>query len=172
MVEQTSGLATFGINGKILLAQLINFLVVLFVLKRFAWGPIVKRLDMRAKKIEDGMNDAQEAAKRLASADIERASLLAATKSEAAAIVEKARLDAEAMRVELVAKAKGDVERVVMSGKAQLKAEQEAMKAELKRDVAEFAIEAAKKILAEGVDKASSERLSSEMVVAWAKKKV
>lgn len=173
MSEPTAGgLATFGIDGKILLAQLVNFLVVLFVLKRFAWGPIVQRLDMRSKKIEEGMKDAEEAAKRLKSADAERASVLAATKAEAAKVVEAARADAEAARAELVGRAKDDVERVVVSGKAQLKAEQEAMKSELKREVAEFAVEAAKRILAEGVDKASSERLASEMVVAWAKKEV
>ncbi|TAK03704.1 ATP synthase F0 subunit B [Patescibacteria group bacterium] len=172
MSEPTGGLATFGIDGRILLAQLINFLVVLFVLKRFAWGPIAARLDARSKKIEEGMKDAEEAAKRLKSADAERASMLSATRSEASAIVEKARADSEAMRAELIARAKGDVERVVMGGKAQLKAEQEAMKAELKRDVAEFAVEAARRILAEGVSKESSERLSSEMVVAWARKEV
>lgn len=172
MSEPTGGLATFGLDGKIFLAQLVNFLVVLFVLKRFAWGPIVQRLEMRAKKIEEGMKDAEEAAKRLKSADAERAGTVAAAKAEAAKVIEAARSDAEAVRAELVAKAKGDVERVVVSGKAQLKAEQAAMKEELKREVAEFAVEAAKKILAEGVDMAASERLSSEMVVAWAKKGV
>jgi F-type H+-transporting ATPase subunit b len=172
MSEPTGGLATFGLDGKIFFAQLANFLVVLFVLKRFAWGPIVQRLEMRSKKIEEGMKDAEEAARRLKSADAERSAALAATKAEAARIVDQARADAEAMRIELVGKAKGEVERVVVAGKAQLKAEQEAMKTEFKREVAEFAVEAAKKILAEGVDKASSERLSSEMVVAWAKKDV
>ncbi|OGL66460.1 ATP synthase F0 subunit B [Candidatus Uhrbacteria bacterium RIFCSPHIGHO2_01_FULL_63_20] len=169
MPEETSGLATFGINGKILIAQLVNFLVVLFVLKRYAWGPIVKRLDERTKKVETGMKDAEEAAKRLESAAAERKAVLATAKAEAAALIERARADAEVAREELVAKAKSEVERVVASGKGQLKLEQEAMKSELTREVALFAVEAAKKILKEGVDEKTSEKLASELVGAWAK---
>ena len=58
-------LSNLGINGKLLLAQIVNFFILLYILKRFAYKPILKVLDDRKEKIEKGLRDAENAKDKL-----------------------------------------------------------------------------------------------------------
>ena len=79
-------LTTFGINWKLLLAQGFNFAVVLLVLWKFLYQPVLKMLDERRAAIEKGVKDAAAASEKLANAD-----------SEGREIVTKASQAAESM---------------------------------------------------------------------------
>jgi F-type H+-transporting ATPase subunit b len=171
MAEPTGGLATFGLDWHIFLAQLANFAVVLFVLWKWAYTPLLKALEARGKRVEDSLKKADEIDHRLKQVEAERAGTIADAKAQAASVLEKARADAEAMRAEALAKAKDEVAKVVAHGKAQLKADQEAMKRDLQREVAELAVMAATKIAGANMESKSSEAMATEMVVAWAGEK-
>ena len=170
MAEPTGGLATFGLDWKIFLAQLANFAVVLFVLWKWAYTPLLKALDQRGKRVEESLKKADEIDARLKQVEAERSGTIASARAEAAMLLEKARTDAEAVRAEALAKAKDEVAKVVAHGKAQLKAEQESMKRELRREVAELAVSAATKIAGTNMESKASEAMATEMVVAWAGK--
>ena len=58
-------LTKLGIDLKLLVAQIVNFLILLLVLYKFAYGPIVAMLEKRQKKIEKGLKEAEEAHKKL-----------------------------------------------------------------------------------------------------------
>lgn len=99
-------LHNFGIEPTLLLAQIVNFLIILFLLKKFFFGPIVKVLNDRKTRIEESLKNADliEAKLQKTEADsaeiIENASrqaqiLLTNAKSEAQAITDKARQDAK-----------------------------------------------------------------------------
>ena len=60
--EEVEGISKLGINIPGLIAQLVNFLILLVVLKIFLWGPILKVLDERKRRIEEGLNRAEQAA--------------------------------------------------------------------------------------------------------------
>jgi F-type H+-transporting ATPase subunit b len=62
-------LEKLGIHWQLLLAQIINFLVILFVLKKTVYGPLVKMLNERRAKVEQGIRDADRAAEQLKDAD-------------------------------------------------------------------------------------------------------
>lgn len=164
VVEETGALGTLGIDGGIFVAQLVNFLVVLLVLWKFAYKPIMKMLDQRSERIEKSMKDAEHVEKRVAALEDERKQVVTEARVEAAKVMETARTDAEAMKTEMVEKAKREVERVVVNGKAQLKADQEAMMREARKELAAIAVAAAKKILADGVDEKKSASLAEEVV--------
>lgn len=55
----------FGINPILLAAQVVNFLILLFILKKFMYKPILKVLDARKQKIEDSLKNAEELERRL-----------------------------------------------------------------------------------------------------------
>lgn len=162
--EETGALGTLGIDGGIFVAQLVNFLVVLLVLWKFAYKPIVKMLDQRSECIEKSIKDAEHVEKRVAALEDERKEIVAEARAEAAKVMELARTDAEAMKTDMVEKAKREVERVVVNGKAQLKADQEAMMREARKELVEIAVSAAKRILADGVDEKKSASLAEEVV--------
>ncbi|MBM3256029.1 MAG: F0F1 ATP synthase subunit B [Candidatus Moranbacteria bacterium] len=62
-------LGKLGINGKILLAQVVNFFLLLYVLKRFLYGPLLRILQERENKIKRGLEDAEKAQKKFEEAD-------------------------------------------------------------------------------------------------------
>lgn len=164
VAQATGGIATLGINGKIFIAQLINFLIVLFVLKKWAFGPIVKILEARSERVEKSVKDAEAIEQRLLTLDAERAEILRTTKGEAEKLLAGAAIDAETRKVDMVEKAKREVERVIMQGKGHLKAEKEAMLIEVRKEIVDIAVSAVKKILQETVDEKKSKSLAEEVV--------
>lgn len=162
--EHTGGLGTLGIDGGIFIAQLVNFLVVLLVLWKFAYKPIMKMLDERTERIEKSMKDADHVEKRVAALEDERKAVINEARAEAGKVMELARADAEAMKTDMIEKAKREVERVVVHGKAQLKNEQESMMRELRKEIADIAVSVARKILSEGVDDKKAASLAEEVV--------
>jgi len=163
-VEATGGLGMLGINLKIFIAQLINFVVVLLVLWKWVYQPLVKLLDDRASRIEKSMKQTQEIEERLAKSEKEQKHILVQARGEAASVLEQARTDAENRKKELIDCAKQEVQRVVTQGKEQLKAEKVTMIKEAKSEIVEIAIAAAEKILKESVDQKSSQKFAQEVV--------
>lgn len=163
-VEASGGLGTLGINLKIFIAQLVNFLVVLLVLWKWAYRPIVKTLESRRERVEKSLKDAEAIEVRLSTLEQERKTVIAQANVEATALIEKAREDAEARDRETVEKARREVERVVAQGKGQLKNEKEAMLREARKEMVEIALEAVRKILKQTVDEKKSKSLAEEVV--------
>lgn len=162
--EAKSGLGTLGIDANIFIAQLVNFLIVLLVLWKFAYKPLLKMLDARSERIEKSLKDAAHVEARVAALEDERKQVINEARAEATKVMDLARIDAEAMKTDMVEKAKREVERVVVHGKAQLKGEQEAMMREARKELIDIAVSAAKKILTEGVDEKKATSLAEEVV--------
>jgi F-type H+-transporting ATPase subunit b len=80
-------LANLGIDWKLLVAQVVNFAVVLLVLKRFAYQPMLKLLDERTAKIEKGLADAENAGKKLSEIEIQEKAILMEARTEAKRIL-------------------------------------------------------------------------------------
>lgn len=162
--ESIGGLGTLGINLKIFLAQLFNFVIVLLVLWKWAYKPIVKLLEERQEKIERGVKQAQDVEKRVQDLERERHEVMTAAKLQAAKVLEDVRVNADERKRELLAKAKEEVKRVIAQGKAQLEAQKGQMIQEAREEIAAIAVEAARKILAEGVDEKKATKLAEHVI--------
>ena len=162
--ESVGGLGTLGINLKIFIAQLVNFTVVLLVLWKFAYKPIVRLLEQRQEKIERGVKQAEEVEKRVQELEQEQKSVITAAKAEASKILEEVRVTAEERKKELLAKAKEEVKSVVEQGKIQLEAQKMQMLVEVREEIAALAVEAARKILEDGVDEKKAMKLATEVI--------
>jgi F-type H+-transporting ATPase subunit b len=140
------------INPGLTLWAAITFLVLLLVLSKFAWGPIVKMLDEREKTIHGAIESAKkeraEAEKLLAS---QKASLAQASR-EAAELAKRNQDEVEKLRVELTAKARKEAEELVASARKQIIEEKTKAAAELRGMVADLAIEAAGKLVKASLD--------------------
>lgn len=142
----------FGINGKIILAQIINFAVLLFILNKIGYGPIKKFVEERTAKIEEGVKNAEEATKALAQAKTEQESILVAARKEAAQIIETAQAKAKEQGAAQLEKAKQEVANVVAQGKATLESDRQKMMDEVKADVISMVVESTKQVLGGAVD--------------------
>lgn len=164
VVESTGGIGMLGINAKIFLAQLVNFVIVLLVLWRWAYRPIIALLDERSKRIEKSVQQAKEIEARFVSTQAEQEKLIASAKGESAVLVEHARAQSEKQKNKMTAAAKEEVKKVVAQGKVQLQNEKAAMIQEAKTELVELAVAAASKILQEHVDEKKAQKLAQEVL--------
>lgn len=166
--EEASGIAgvagTFGLRGDLFVAQLVNFLLILLVLWRFAYRPILAALDEREKKIAKSIHDAEEVTKRLAEAEKEKGEILRLAREEADAFARKSLEETQARKTEMVAAAKQEVEQVIAQGKVQLAEEHEAMMVAMRKEIVEITIAAATKVLGEAITEKKSQSLAEEVV--------
>ena len=92
----------FGIDWKLLIAQAINFFILLFLLKKFAYGPILKILRKRKEEIEGGLKASKEAKERLERAEELKEETLQKARGEALSIVGQAEKTAKIRQEEIV----------------------------------------------------------------------
>ncbi len=88
--DSTSGLGALGVDGKSFLIQLITFVLAFFVLKKYAFKPILKMLDERRKTIESGVNLGDQMKKDQAALQSRMAETLAKARAEADGIIANA----------------------------------------------------------------------------------
>ncbi len=142
----------------------ISFLLLLFVLSKYAWGPITAALTEREQTIETSLTRAEKAlaeAKQLA-ADNEKARREA--ELEAQRIMRDAREAAEASRAEQVDKTRQQIRQMQAQAESEIEREKQQALAELRAEVADLAILAAEKILHENLDAGRQKKLVQDFI--------
>lgn len=134
-----------------MLAQLVNFGIVVVVLWFFALKPLSKKMQERAKMIEKGLADAQESAERLAQAEKERKEIIQEARQQAQKILVEMDKDASQEREQMLAKAKIEAGKLSEDGKKQLEIERKQMVQQVKKEVADLVALATQKVLSQEV---------------------
>lgn len=98
-------LLKLGIDGKLLLAQAANFLILLFLLKKFAYGPLVRTMKERRARIEEGLSKAEEADTRLEEANVTAKDKIKEAETQGLAIVKATEDKAKRLEAELLLEA-------------------------------------------------------------------
>ncbi len=144
-------IAAFGIDWKLMIAQAVNFVILVVVLGYFVYGPVMRMLKDRAEKIASGLNAAEAALKDREAVGAERVVIISEAQHEAEKIVARAQDEGKNERASIVKSAQERAASVLKD--AQLEAE-EAQRAALKASEAEIArtaVLAAEKILKSNV---------------------
>lgn len=136
-----------GIDWKLLLANAVTFLIVLWVLRKYAFGPILKILDQRREMAAKTVAEKKAAAEALAGADAQHHEIIRDARSQAGQILVEARGQAEVMKHRLLEEAKLSAEKVMAEMKADIKRERAAMMADAKRELADIVTAAAGSLL-------------------------
>lgn len=141
--------AAFGLNWKLLLVQAFNFALLLVVLWYFLYTPVLKMIDERRKKIAEGVQNAEAAARRLEEAKTEKDSMIGAASREAEGIVASARTRAEERAAEILKAAEASAESALADARAKGEEAKRQALAESSKEIARAAMLAAEKILRE-----------------------
>lgn len=142
-----------------ILAVLINFVIMLFIVQRYLFKPIGKILDDRENKIKTELAQSE---KHLADAQNDRSQserILGEARRDAQQILDKARAQSEQLKIELNDKVQADLEQVKQHTHQSLAMEREAMLANLRKDAAMLAVLAAEKVLEDVLDEPLKQRL-------------
>jgi len=129
------------------LVSIVNFLVLLYLLRRFMWGPIMATLDRRAAKIREGLELTESARREREQLKQEVEKTLAEARREAAAIAERTTKAAEAAAADLRAQAKVEADRIREKGRADAEHLHDQALAQLRSEVASMVVLAASRIL-------------------------
>ncbi|HEY8678042.1 MAG TPA: F0F1 ATP synthase subunit B [Candidatus Dormibacteraeota bacterium] len=149
MILLDAGLLT--INGT-LIAQLLVFLAMLFVLSRVAWGPLVRMLEARRARIQEGIEATDRAKRDREAAENEYRAKLDEARGEAQKMVEQAQKMGESLRQELEVKAKERAEQIIAQAKKEIGQERERAVQGLRAQVADLAVLAAGRVIGETLD--------------------
>lgn len=151
-----------GINIGFLIAQIINFGVIFFLLRKFVWGKLLDTIDQRRADIEKGLEDARIAAEARANAEKEAENIKAAARAEAQKIVADARGRGEEAGKDVLAKANTDAEAI--RGEARVKAEEERSQllSDMRGQVISLAMAAANRLIGESIDEKKQQQIVTD----------
>lgn len=138
---------SFHLDWKLLLAQAINFAIVISLLYFYALKPLTKVLSDRSSKIETSLKEAREIGARLERTEADYEAKLTEAKKEAAEIVAAARTRSEAKEKEMIAKAKEEIGRIINDEKAMMQQEKARTLQEIKSEAADLIALALERVL-------------------------
>ena len=138
---------------------IITFIILLIILKKAAWNPILTALDAREKGIKDNIEAAKNAREEAESSIEEYRRKLAEAAAEAQKVLAKARQDAERIGEELKAKYKADAEAELEKARKQIDLERQAAVNEIRNEMAGLVIAAAEKVIGKALDSEDHRRL-------------
>jgi F-type H+-transporting ATPase subunit b len=142
----------------------IGFLILLFILGKFAWKPILKSLKQREEGIADAIASAEKIKVEMAEMKSENEALLAKAREERAAMVKDAKETADKMVAEAKDKAKNEYDRIVADAQAAINQQKMAALTDVKNQVGSLVVEVAEKILRKELsDKQQQEKYIKEL---------
>jgi len=154
----------FGIQPILLLAQIVNFLVLLFLLKKFLYSPILKMLQLRKDKIAKSLEDAAEIEKKLAQTEEDREKALAKAAEEAKQIIDHATKGGEEIIKQAHDKAALDIVELVKKSEEAMKLEREQMQSEIRQELAGLVTTSLEKIVGKVLNKKDQEQLIEKSI--------
>jgi F-type H+-transporting ATPase subunit b len=129
------------------IVSIVNFLVLMYVLRRFMWGPIMATLDRRAAKIREGIELTESARQDREQLKAQVEQELGKARREAAAIAERTTKAAEAAAADIRAQAKTEADRIREKGRADAQHLHDQALAQLRTELASMVVLAASRVL-------------------------
>jgi F-type H+-transporting ATPase subunit b len=126
----------FGIDWKLLVAQAVNFFVLLIILRQFAYRPVMKMLAERRRKIEEGIKASELSEKKLAEAEDTQKEILQGAHEKALGIVNAAEKDAEVHVKNMLDGAHNKSEQIIAGGQKKLEEERKILDSEFEKNAA------------------------------------
>ena len=143
---------------------IVTFLVLLTLLAKFAWGPLLQALESRQSLIRKSLDDAQQAKQDLERLNVEAAQIIQKARVDADAIIAQSRSDGDRLREELRQKARTEADRIVKGAERQIQLETSRALDQIRHEAVELSVMIASKILQRNVSKADNERLIDEAI--------
>lgn len=157
--ESSGGIAALGVDVKSLVLQIITFILVLWLLKKFALTKIVATLEERRKTIDQGVELGREMAKEKAALEKRVTEELHKVRLEADKIIAVGRSDAKALVQEAQTVAHRKAEAIIADAQARIKDEIASARTKLEKELMSLVVEATEVVIEEKLDAHSDDKL-------------
>jgi F-type H+-transporting ATPase subunit b len=151
-----------GLNIPVLVAQLINFFLLLVLLRLFLYRPILDLLQRRAERIREGLQAAEQSKEQAAAAEQEVAAKLEEARRQAQALLAQAQEAANRVQEEARNQARREGEVLLERARNEIQLERDQAIAELRKEFADLTVLAAEKIIKQSLDREAHRRLIEE----------
>jgi F-type H+-transporting ATPase subunit b len=138
---------------------IVTFLVLLALLAKFAWRPLLAALDSRQETIRKSLDDAQQARQELERLNKESAEIIRTARVEAESIISQSRADGERLREEVKQKARAEADHIVRNAERQIQLETGRALQQIRREAVDLSVMIASKIIQRNISKEDNERL-------------
>jgi len=156
------GFASLGINLPLLVVFIVNFIVLLVMLRLFLYKPVMKMLDERAKRAREAIELAEATKKEYDQAKDEVQKQIEKGRQEAQAIIGQAMQVSERLKEESRQEAAKQAQVIVDRARSELEAERDKMVGDLRREFVAISIAAAEKVIKETLDREKHRKLIEE----------
>ncbi|MCH7516726.1 MAG: F0F1 ATP synthase subunit B [Bacteroidetes bacterium] len=140
------------VNPGLIFWTAITFIILVLILKRVAWKPILTALDNREKQIADSLNKAEQAKKDAQKILEENQASLAKAEEESKKIIDESRGFADNLKEQMLKESKDQQQKIIEDASAEIERKKNAAFEELKNQIADISIIAAEKIMKENID--------------------
>jgi len=158
------GLKALGINLPSLLAQLINFFLLLGLLYLVAYKPVMRMLDERRRRIQEGIQASEEAKERLAQTEKEVQAQLEKARQEGQAFIAQAQQISGRIQEESRQQARQEAEQLLGRARNEIQLERDSAIAELRKEFADLTVRAAERVIRRSLDREDHRRLIEEVL--------
>jgi len=158
-IAPEGGGSLVDVNPGLIFWTVITFIILLFVLKKVAWKPILSALNEREAAIKESLEKAEKAKEEAQKILQENQASLLKAEEESKKIIEQSRQYADKLKEQMLQESREQAQKIIDDASAQIEEKKEAAFNELKTRVAEIAINAAEKILKENLNQDSHRKL-------------
>ena len=152
LASGSGGGSLLDVNPGLIIWTIVTFLILLFILKKVAWKPILSALDQREKDIKDSLEKAEKAKEDAQKILDENQATLAKAEEESKKIIEQSRSYAENLKEQMLKESKKQAKKLVEDAAEEIDRRKDSAFEELKDQVAKIAVNAAEKIMKQNLD--------------------
>jgi F-type H+-transporting ATPase subunit b len=157
-------LGKLGINPLLLIAQIVNFLILLFILHRFLYKPILKLFKDRSQKIEEGLKTAEDLKHQATESEAKHKTYLEEAKKEAHRIVEQAAKLGDEEKKKIIEIANAESRKIVDRTMQEISQEKKNIMADIKKEVGEMVVALSTSMIKKTLDEQAQRALLDEAV--------
>jgi F-type H+-transporting ATPase subunit b len=155
---------TFGLHWSLFISQLVAFLVVCFLLKKFAYGPVMEMLEQRKQRIADGEAKLVEIEKQLQESEAQKDALLEKANADAKRLITEAKTSATSLAEQKAMEAVAQAQVILNKAQEAARAERAAMAAELKQEFGRLVVATTSQVTGKELTAADQQRINEEAV--------
>ena len=153
------GIADIGLNLPVLIAQTVNFVALILILRLFVYKPVLNMLHTRSERIRQGLQAAERGREAQAEANREAQEQIDAARREGQNIIAQAQVVSQRLQEDGRSQAQTQAEALLERARSEIQLERDNAIAELRREFADLTIAAAEKVIGQSLDRAAHQRL-------------
>jgi F-type H+-transporting ATPase subunit b len=163
--EDVEGIAALGLNLPGLVSQLVNFLIILVILRLLLWRPFLRMLDERRTRIEQGLVASEQAQRAASESQEESRRALEEARAEGRDLIARAQETAARLRTDMEEQARREADQIVARAREEIERERQQAVQTLRAEFADLTVLAAERVVGQSLDRQAHQRLIDDVLV-------